>query len=362
VLESQIFLGWTSQAGGPAVIFHIDWRKMMPALRTFVALLVFALSSIAHLGFADDGGFEGDGANVYPITNSEIQMVSETIDIRYSMVKYRWFVDVTMHFHNHGSATIVQMGFPFKEPFGPDINEADDAPVNSKKEEGLPFNFLSYVNGKPIKTVIKRGVLNPALPTDIFEHVMVFTVPFEAGEDKAIRHTYYIGGDRYSDGYNRISYILRTGALWRDDIADCLITVEMPITLANSYPIVSPKEHRASLKGEIIKLHWRYKNLKPDFDIQIESLPGNVKELSTEELLNQLKVDDKYLEPHHIRYFRNRIYAGYGRKFDNPYIRAQFINTPGQDGKKKFASELISPKDKELLQFFTFIEKERESE
>lgn len=332
----------------------------MLSIKAFVALLIISLFSIANVGFADDGSFEGDGANVYPIKNSEVQMVSETIKIRHDKDLNLWHVDVSMHFLNHGPNTTVQMGFPFKKTFRPDSGNDESEADND--DDGLPFNFRSYVDGKPTDSIIKNGVLNPALPTDLFEYVLVFTVPFKAGEKRTVRHTYYIGGDRYSDGYNRISYILQTGALWRDDIEDCLITVELPVYLASSYPIAVPKEHRASLKGEIIQLYWRFKNLKPDFDLHLESLPGNVNQLSTGELLNHLKEDDKFLEPHYIRYFRNRVYAGYGRKFDNPYIRAQFNKTPGQDGNKKFAPELISPKDKELLQFLTFIEKERDSE
>lgn len=323
--------------------------------RIKLILIFFVVTLLSTLAYGDDSAFMGDGANVYPIKHSEIQMVSETISLRFDDEKLQWLVDVTMNFHNHGSAESVQMGFPFKDPSGADIDKIDDE-SNLKLEEAPAYEFKSYVNGKEVKTTTKKGIINHKLPEHLFEKVMTFTVHFDAAEDKVVRHTYYIDGEVHGDGYRSISYILRTGALWRDVIKDCLITVEMPTRIAEMIYIVSPNEHRVKINGDLLKLYWRFKDIKPDFDIRLESLPGMITAFKTDELMNYMKSNGLYLESNYIRYFRNRVYARYGYDFKNPYVKAQFTGSPGQDGKTKFKPEMMSLEDKEFLQFLDLIE------
>lgn len=324
-------------------------------LRIFT--LLFLLGLHTSLSIADDGAFDGDGANVYPIKNSDIQMVSETILMRFDENKLRWFVDVTMNFHNHGPETAIQMGFPFTEPYSPDGDEGDG--VSGQKKKGPAYNFRSYVNGTEVKTTTKKGTLNPKLPNDLFTQVMTFVVRFDVGEDKVIRHTYQIGGESSSDRTQIVKYILRTGALWRGVIESCQIKVEMPEKAAQRFHIVSPKEHQAIRNEGVIELTWDFKNLKPYFDIRLERLPDYVMELSNEKLMEQLKTFfSQFHDSEYIRYFRNRTYARYGRKFENPYVMSQFVDLPGQDGKTKFSPARLSSSDKEFIQFLNFIERE----
>jgi catalase len=132
----------------------------------------------------------------------------------------------------------------------------------------------------------------------------------------------------------------------------------MPKSGPKRFYVVSPKEHQAILNDGKIELSWHFKELKPDFDIIFECIPSEVEALSTEKLMEYLKSTGEYHESRYIRYFRNRTYATYGRKFQNPYVRYQFADLPGQNGKTDFRAAHLSPSDKEFLQFLKFIESE----
>ncbi|HEY3308958.1 MAG TPA: hypothetical protein VGJ93_10935 [Desulfuromonadaceae bacterium] len=172
--------------------------------------------------------------------------------------------------------------------------------TTKSQKEAPAYEFKSYMNGKQIKTTTKKGILNPKLPKDLFEKVMTFSVHFDAAEDKAVRHTYYIGGEGTSDGHHVISYILRTGALWRDVIEDCAINIEMPKRLGQKFHIVSPKEHRASIENDKIRLHWQFYNIKPDFDIHLEALPDFIVKFNSDELMKFMKSTNMYLESEYV--------------------------------------------------------------
>lgn len=252
----------------------------MTSLKAVVLGLIISFATISSTTFADDGAFEGEGASVYPITNSDVQMVSETINIAYVpgvdgpnfFKSASWNVDVTMNFVNHGLATKIQMGFPFREPFSSDDDRSDE---NKELPDQDPaYGFTSYVNGKKIKTITKEGVINPIFSKKYrFKKVITFPVSFKAGETKVIRHTYSVGGESYSDGSKYFNYILRTGGLWRGVIEDCKIFLEAPADVIEEFQYISPEGYTSSLKGNILQISWSFKNFKPDFDINLTK-PG----------------------------------------------------------------------------------------
>lgn len=80
-----------------------------------ISSLFFLVLLQCQYSSADDTAVYGNGINVFPVTSSEIQLVSETIKLKYESAKYSsaWSVDVTLNFKNDGPDTVVQMGFPF---------------------------------------------------------------------------------------------------------------------------------------------------------------------------------------------------------------------------------------------------------
>lgn len=339
----------------------------MTSLKTLLYLsLFFSVTAISPMSFADDGAFEGEGANVYPITNNHIQMVSETIDITYDSKNFpNWNVDVSINFINHGPAAKIQMGFPFKEPYSPDgDNDETYSPDGDDDEtDDPPYSFTAFVNGKRVKTTTKNGTLNPDLSADYdFEKVMTFPVQFNSGEKKVIRHTYSIGGASYSTGEAYLRYILRTGGLWKGVIEDCKIRLKAPPTILGQFQMISPKEHQAKLTGNVLQLSWDFKNIKPDFDIVLRRFPTTLGDTtpdpSSADVLKGFKSNASVLLPEYIRYYRNKLIAGYGYNFSNPLVKAQFANVPAQNGKVKYDISRMSKDDKELLLFLEFIDRE----
>lgn len=319
----------------------------MLSLKTMIYVgIIILLTVISSVTFADDGAFEGEGANVYPISNNDVQMVSETINISYIPGEYNnpnnirssyWEVDVTMHFLNHGPPATIQMGFPFKEPYSPDYRPDDDENTDSSEEEPA-YAFKSYVNGKSVKTITKKGVLNPELPERYnFEKVMTFSVHFNAGEKKVIRHTYNVGGESYSDGSSFLKYILITGGLWRGVIEDCEITLKAPAKVLANFDDISPREHNARVEKDTVFLSWSFKNLKPDFDLELtkygdrnpqdrhDPFLGNTDLPLTKEILDSfLYANKKELSvkrAEELRHHINRIYAYYGYRFQKPQLK-----------------------------------------
>lgn len=101
-----------------------------------------------YTAHADDAVYRGDGIDVYPLENTDIQMVAEVITIT-RRGSDRFDVDVDMTFKNHGAKTTVQMGFPIL---------ADES--DGERTEFDP-HLKTWVNGKEVELIKKRGVPNP---------------------------------------------------------------------------------------------------------------------------------------------------------------------------------------------------------
>ena len=106
----------------------------------WILTIIFILL-VPHFSLADDASWEGDGYTVIPLTNSQIQLVSEKIKIteqsekmsNYGFQNEQWLIDAELIFKNLGSNTSVQMGFPIES-----------------SEEGMTqcFSVISEFSGK----------------------------------------------------------------------------------------------------------------------------------------------------------------------------------------------------------------------
>lgn len=282
---------------------------------------VFLCFLLICSGRTDDAVYFGDGASVFPLQSNDIQMVSEIIYIKYTNSKF-WKVEVEEKFKNHGSATDVQIGFPFDTFEEFDIPDDYTGNTENIKSEYDP-KFKTYINGEAVEVVSKYGLKNPQIN---FHSKWVYTsdVHFDEQEEKVVRHTYVVEGESNSIGQATFKYILKTGALWKGNIENISIKLEMKDNDASVFYEISPAEHKARKEGEKISLNWEYQNLKPDFNIIISSLrrpptaiDGNIKLYSK----NKLPDNEAYL-----RYMRNQVFAHYGYPFKNPFWNAHFYS------------------------------------
>lgn len=283
--------------------------------------ILFSLLLFSLICFANDSIYKGDGITVYPVKSSNIQMVAEVVYITEG-VGLGWQVEVVATFRNYGPAETVQIGFPFRAytpgfEFDPDSMDIEDYPVKPK--------FHAYVDGIEVPSAPKIGIKNPELDI-LYDLVYTFNVHFAKDETKMIRHLYTVGGNMSSSGDEEFTYVLKTGSLWKGNIESVAIIVELSKKAASKIDYIWPKEHNVIEKSNTLLLTWKFKNIKPDFDLEIGKLSFvNQQWKSLDTLLVYYeKFPYIYKKKGVYRYLKNAIFALYGYPFKNQFVNSQF--------------------------------------
>lgn len=337
---------------------ELSAKRIIP--RRLVRAAVLAAITAAAL-YGNDAIFQGNGVTVFPVKSADIQMVTDSVTIKRGG-ELGWLVEVVATFKNFGPEAAVQVGFPF-EYSSPETLETEfpgEYPVRP--------NFKAFVDGRPVPVTPKRGALSPDLGL-AYDLVYVFPVTFRSGETTTIRQTYTVGGTQDSMGGNIFSYILKTGALWKDSIQRLSIVFELEKKDAPYWQSIIPVEHRAEERDGRLYLSWSYENIEPDFDLKIEHMPTGLSDFPLDELIKQpdfalgelLKRTpgaDIPLQPAWARYLRNLTYARYGYPFKNAYVRAQFYGPGALTENPGFQPSLIKPGDQAFIASLNRLEKE----
>lgn len=329
---------------------------MGSAIRLLILFPVLLLSLLLLDGRCDDSVVSGNGINVFPVTSTDIQLVSETINLRYDAKKAfsAWQVDVTLNFQNFGPDTVVQIGFPF-----------DSGLTGENEEELVPDpGFVTYVDGTRVPVTYKQGINNPDLKELHYPHIFTSDIAFKNGEKKSIRHTYTVGGTVDSMGGMEFRYILKTGALWKGVIERVDVLLSTPARDLSDLQCISPLPQKAERKGKDIILSWTMLNLKPDSDIVFRTFHHNLLKLSPDQLADELLGNNKqtgysFTEACMSDYFRNKVLATYGYPFTEPYERALFYESGQFKEDPKFSWNKISDKHRYLLNYLNEHSKKR---
>ena len=314
------------------------------------------LSILLQDGRCDDSVVSGNGINVFPVTSTDIQLVSETINLRYDAKKAfsAWQVDVTLNFQNFGPDTVVQIGFPF-----------DESLTGGDEEELVPNpGFITYVDGTKVPVIYKNGIKNPALKDINYPHVFTSDIAFKKDEKKSIRHIYTVGGTVDSMGAMDFKYILKTGALWKGVIERVDVLLSTSARDLADLQYMSPPPQKAERKGKDIILSWTLVNLKPDADIIIQKFPDNLLKMSPDQLAEELLDNNKNStyaanELSKADYFRNKVLATYGYPFTDPYEQALFYENGQFKEDPSFSWNKISTKHRYLLNYLNDKSKKR---
>ena len=345
-------------------------------MRAGISGLMLAMGlATATCAVADDGVYMGDGATVYPITSSQVQLASETVIITHGgpdesapgSRRMSWRVDATLHFRNLGGPTTVQMGFPFG-PLGGDIDWS-----NPRERDEYDPHFRTWVDGEETPTTLKQAEPDSGLLRLNREVVYAFPVDFAGKQVRTVRHTYRVGGSASSDGSGDFTYVLTTGALWAGRIDTATVRVIVPVGAAADMDIVCPHEHDARREGDQLVLEWRWRDLEPDFDLKIASLPRSLHEMPLDELADETTTQavwesgtvrrvlrDERPDPCTARWYCNRILAEYGYPFRSPFVRAQFYAGGACHEDPAFSEAALTPRHRYFLDFLTAKEWPRE--
>jgi hypothetical protein len=337
----EMKLRWfTVKVPYPKTYSEIDKMKL---LQIFTNLILIIFLFVSKPLKCDDAVYRGDGVNVYPISSEQIKLVSETIKITVLYQK-DWMINVTMNFKNTGDSTTVQMGFPFtSDEFNP--------------------NFSVFDGTEKLTVIKKKAVKKPHIIKYHFPIVYTFMVHFAKGEEKTMYHTYWINSLHPSLGISSNTYILQTGALWKEsiDLIDIILTA--PIASVKYFNFILPKENEAIREGDKIILKWNYENIEPDFNLEIGSMPTRYfnifkesPDLFLETVDEQIRRGPIHFDQRFLRYIRNMIYAYYGYPFKNPLMQAQFYDSGMFSEVKNFSVDKFSEKHKALLKLIVLIE------
>lgn len=243
-----------------------DNRKLLTIKKARLLLLFAFLIALVKPAFSNDASYYGSGVTVYPIKHDNIQLVSEVITITKG-VGLGWGVEAVLNFKNHGNKTSVQMGFPF-DTYGPEEPWDTDNTAQFDPQYLPDPKFRTFIDGKEVRVTRKKGWDQSPMQDLNYPIVYTFTVPFEKGETRSIRHTYSVQGIQWSTGNYEIRYILKTGALWKGAIENIKVKMILPGNTASEMTEIQPKEHSSQKTKKATILSWEFKKIKPTFNIK----------------------------------------------------------------------------------------------
>ena len=215
----------------------------MSTRHLFSSLMVFlTLALLPTFAFGNDAEYGSFSGMPVPIENDSIRMVSENI-IFVDTAKGGWRVDATYVFENTTDKKVsLKMGYP--------ETEGDDSGVNFK-------GLKTWVDGKEVKITTKTsGQMKEAWKGYRLGKVHLFDVSFEPSQKQEVKHTFEMagGGSVALACEQEISYITRTGRLWKGPIGTARFEVSLlgafdAYTIPEGYEVKSIK-HEVIRKGE----------------------------------------------------------------------------------------------------------------
>ncbi|HEX8597115.1 MAG TPA: hypothetical protein VF952_01200 [Chloroflexia bacterium] len=239
-------------------------RRVTP-VRIAILALLFAFAFMTTTSFADVAPpQQPPGSNISPAEGTtQVRMQAEEVVLHVLADNDRAVAEVRCEFIMlNTSDTIEQMQvrFPLMDPSGYGNGFGEYPEVQ---------NFGASVNGNQVST----GILTTTNPTRPEAHPVrwaTFDVTFPPGEEVRIRVLYRTPGTGYPPA-QQFTYILETGAGWKDSIGSVDISVRLPYT-ATSENVLHYSEGQTTpggrFEGNFIRWHWD--NLEPTRESNLE--------------------------------------------------------------------------------------------
>lgn len=334
------------------------------------SLLALALITPAH---ANDGAFYGTGATVFPVQDDAIALDTEQLTIRQAgpTADYyvdHWQVEVVYGFRNTtDKAVTVQMGFPEWCVQTPDNYE--DLP--EKCAEWTIRDFTIQIDGTPAKATVKRATPGKDTLAEMDYHrVHTFPVTFAPNQRRTIRHTYHHRGAISSPWCSEMTYILKTGALWKGAIKQLDITAEVidrfkQVTDYDGWLEGTDGKPKATVEktanGTIYR--WALRDHEPKHDLGLLLCePDGVARL--EAMAEVTGLDEETMRgmtPEALRIARNTFYAAYGYDFKSDDLKAHFGKTGWYRPRADFDQTWIGPYRTKQIALMKRIEAEKKA-
>ena len=221
-------------------------------MRTFLLGLLLLPATT----FANGATYGGSGSDVYPVMNSDVAMESEYVRLTIQQDDDRSFwtssvaFDCTFRFVDHGATDVVHMGFPLV----PLYHGVAVAPDSAR------LGFRAEIDGVPVPV---RGAKDG--------EVLLWDVPFAGVRERTVRVRYTLPWS-WSDLSlypGSMTYVLETGALWRDPIGHGVVELvggtNTPLVAFSFDPIPTSFDHGVA--------RWEFRNARPSKNVVIRFSP-----------------------------------------------------------------------------------------
>ncbi len=227
----------------------------------FVAALCAAVLFTVRLLADDSAMSRGAGGAVAPMVgHPSVRMVSEKVNIRLTDEDAR--VRCEFVFKNEGKACVVKMGFP------------DKGWSSGEGSTGKLSKFRSWVDGKPVKCVYRKGNTVKGQHSDEQRRTSWYVkdVPFAANQSRTVVDEYHSDLGASSSvmmtSYQTprdFAYILQTGRNWKGPIGRAAITADIS-KVPTDYDI-----EWTPASGVLVShtITWKFASFEPSQDISI---------------------------------------------------------------------------------------------
>lgn len=236
-----------------------------PLLAGLLLLAALALPALADVAPPE----QAPGSSIGPDGPTQVRMLAETVvlDIRASQAgpqpdrlagsRAEAEVSATFQMRNLGQADEEMLvRFPLQAPTGF---------FDLARVEG----FSASVAGQPVATRTTTGLLEHAYGQDVIDWA-TFPVRFPAGQDVTIDVAYKTRPTGYVPAA-RFSYVLQTGAGWRDTIGSVDIIARLPYTATEENVLLGPNRtndgasYQTTPGGQFAgnEVRWHLEELEP---------------------------------------------------------------------------------------------------
>jgi hypothetical protein len=232
-------------------------------------LLGFFIIQLVTADGAPVGPPPGKSGGIMPFADTNIRLVNERIDIYLCEAHYE--VKVEYEFFNDGDDQTVDIGFPVREV---DFTGMDIAAENLE-------NFSAFENNSTPLAIEKRESSDKN-----YSHFYCFKATFKGHQKKIIKNQYkayygystsITGLDDLWGGYRSVSYILKTGAFWKDTINTVEVYFHfMYVTIDGLQDRYHGRVQKAFyVQPDVYEfidkrtMRMVFKDIEPDFDIEL---------------------------------------------------------------------------------------------
>lgn len=232
------------------------------ALHGLPIAVALCVSLFVAPALANDATFGGAGADLVPLEESRVQMLSEDILIEY---RGRWHVTAVYVFENATPNVVkLQVGFPEYRCQNPD-EDCANVPFRDLRTEVdgelVPHRVGSVADSHPWKPYL--GV------------VWLYDVAFPPHTQTRVVHRYSVESGADVEGNLFTTYVTRTGAAWAKNIGEARFTFRLPaaahtIVVPDAVKLLSVRTVDPEGPAPYVEVVCAEKNWDPKGDLFIE--------------------------------------------------------------------------------------------